>query len=104
MDEHGYPSRLLQSIISVNENQGRQSLLHIDDWLNDPSLNVGILGFSFKPDTDDHRESPALAIIESLLQKGFKNLNIHDPMVDKKSIINKLALLKQLMFYQRGCS
>lgn len=90
MEDHGFPSRLLESIITVNENQARQSLLHINDWLNDQSLSIGILGFSFKPDTDDFRETPALAIIKNLLKRGFKKINVHDPLVDRNSILNEI--------------
>ena len=40
--------------------------------------NIGILGLSFKPGTDDVRESPAIPIIESILKLGG-NINAHDP-------------------------
>jgi UDPglucose 6-dehydrogenase len=41
---------------------------------------VGVLGLSFKPDTDDTRYSPAIALIETLLDRGAR-VAAHDPVV-----------------------
>ena len=43
---------------------------------------IVILGFSFKANTNDTRESPAIAIAKDLLEEE-PNLIIHDPKVDK---------------------
>ncbi len=43
---------------------------------------IAVLGLSFKPNTDDQRESPALLIIPTLLEKGAKVMSF-DPMVKK---------------------
>ena len=50
-----------------------------------------ILGFSFKPDTNDTRESPAIAISKDLIENGAILL-IHDPVVSKKQIEIELEL------------
>ena len=46
---------------------------------------IVILGFAFKANTNDTRESPAIQICKSLLEEGA-NLRIHDPKVSKKQI------------------
>ena len=51
---------------------------------------ISILGFSFKPNTNDTRESPAIEICNDLLDEGC-NLSIYDPRVDQKQIINDLG-------------
>ena len=52
---------------------------------------IAILGFSFKSDTNDTRESPAIEICKDLLEEGC-NLGIYDPRVDQKQIINDLEI------------
>lgn len=47
---------------------------------------IGILGFSFKPNTDDLRESPHVALVEALLGKGL-SVRIFDPYLRISSIL-----------------
>ena len=58
---------------------------------------VGILGLSFKPTTDDLRESPVVQIVETLLGKGF-DVRIYDPIVGLSALIgsNRDYLLTHL--------
>ena len=50
------------------------------------SKKIGILGFSFKANTNDTRESPALQICKDLMNEGA-HLSIYDPKVNKEQII-----------------
>ena len=52
---------------------------------------IGILGFSFKADTNDTRESPAITICKDLIAEGA-NLHIYDPKVDPVQIERDLGL------------
>jgi GDP-mannose 6-dehydrogenase len=47
---------------------------------------VGILGLSFKPDTDDLRESPIISLIRDLWQDGLDVL-VHDPDVKPEEML-----------------
>jgi UDPglucose 6-dehydrogenase len=46
---------------------------------------IAVLGFAFKADTNDTRESPAIAICRDLLHEGA-SLSIHDPRVEHEAI------------------
>jgi len=66
------------------------NVLHIrhaaDMVMSSGSREVGMVGLSFKPGTDDLRESPLVALAETLLGKGY-NLRIYDPAVNLARLI-----------------
>ena len=47
---------------------------------------VALLGLSFKPDSDDLRESPYVDLAETLLGKGYE-VRIHDPVLNPSSLV-----------------
>jgi GDP-mannose 6-dehydrogenase len=57
----------------------------IDRILSTKQKKVGILGLSFKPGTDDLRDSPTVMLVESLLGKGCK-IRIYDSEVSLAKI------------------
>lgn len=59
--------------------------------------NVGILGMSFKPNTDDLRESPAIVLAETLIGRGYQ-VRIFDEQVQLSQLIgsNKAFLEKEI--------
>ena len=52
---------------------------------------IAILGYAFKKDTNDTRESPAIVICRRLLEEKA-NLAIYDPKVSKQAIIDSMQL------------
>ena len=56
--------------------------------------NILILGFSFKANTNDTRESASISISRYLIDNGAKLL-IHDPQVNEKQIANDLKKIPQ---------
>ena len=68
---HGTQPQLLQAVMEINRNQRRQVIYRLRNVLN--GLNdkvIAILGLSFKPNTDDIREAPAMEIIHLLRNEG----------------------------------
>ncbi|GEO83566.1 MULTISPECIES: UDP-glucose dehydrogenase family protein [Alphaproteobacteria] len=78
--DHNAPIRLIETIVGINETRKRAMARKVEHAVGGElrGKTIGILGLTFKPDTDDIRESPALSIIQALLDKGAK-LKAHDP-------------------------
>jgi len=85
---------LLSSILDSNENQIK---IGIDLIRKTKKKKIGIFGFSFKPGTDDLRESPMVELIERLLGKGYQ-ISIYDKNVSLAKIFgaNKEYIEKEI--------
>jgi UDPglucose 6-dehydrogenase len=78
--EHAVPMQITETVISVNEETKRRMINKVQD-LADGSFNgkiIAVLGVTFKPDTDDMRDAPALTIIPALVGGGAK-VRVCDP-------------------------
>ena len=83
--KYGAPQTLLESVIIGNENRKRNISKKILDKLDKQSENeIGILGITFKAETDDIRESPSLIIIPDLQENGM-NISVYDPEGEKEA-------------------
>ncbi|MBM4324964.1 MAG: UDP-glucose/GDP-mannose dehydrogenase family protein [Deltaproteobacteria bacterium] len=90
--EKGYTFRILDSVIQANEIQKQRMVEKIKEMVGDlKGKTIGILGLSFKPNTNDIRESSSIAIIQGLLQMGAK-VKAFDPaaMEEAKSVLPKV--------------
>ncbi len=90
--ERGYVFKILDSVIEVNEEQKRRMVMKIEEKVGDlRGKTVGMLGLSFKPNTDDIRESSSVAIIRGLLAMGAK-VRAFDPaaMDEAKAVLPQL--------------
>jgi len=77
--ESGYDFRLLDEVMRINEDQRQRFLRKVRSALwTLRGKNLGVLGLAFKGGTDDIRESPALFIVQALLQEGSK-IRAYDP-------------------------
>lgn len=90
-DDYGYEAQLLKSTISVND---RQRLIAIEKLQQVLKIlkgkTVGLLGLTFKPDTDDMRDAPALNLIEQLNRLGAK-VKAYDPIVSQTGLRHGLS-------------
>ena len=77
---NGYQFDLLKAVIDVNNRQRLLPVIQLANALPDLRQHtVAVLGLSFKPMTDDVRESPALEIIPLLLEEGAR-VTAFDPV------------------------
>jgi len=76
---HGTHPQLLQAVIEINRNQRRRVVMRLRRALGGlDDKCIGVLGLSFKPNTDDIREAPALEVIH-LLQNEGAIIRAYDP-------------------------
>jgi UDPglucose 6-dehydrogenase len=77
--ECGYDFRLLDEVMRINEDQRDRFLRKVRSALwTLRGKHLGVLGLAFKGGTDDIRESPALFLVQALLQEGCK-ITAYDP-------------------------
>jgi len=75
----GYDFRLLDEVMRINEDQRQRFLRKVQSALwTLRGKNLGVLGLAFKGGTDDIRESPALFLVQSLVQQGSR-ITAYDP-------------------------
>ncbi|MCD8296981.1 MAG: UDP-glucose/GDP-mannose dehydrogenase family protein [Prevotella sp.] len=78
--EHDYHMQVIEAVERVNEKQKSivyEKLLSLCGDMKDKT--VAIIGLSFKPETDDMRQAPALVVIEKLLKAGA-TIRVFDPV------------------------
>ena len=82
-DKAGYSMEVLKAVERVNERQKHvlfEKLVKAYDGADNlKGKTIALWGLSFKPETDDMRESTALVIIDSLLKAGC-NIRAYDPV------------------------
>ena len=70
--DHGVEMRLARAVDETNRGQVSSVVEMLKTSLGRPidGSRIGVLGLAFKPDTDDIRESPAVALVQALQQEG----------------------------------
>ncbi len=79
--EHGHRMRIIEAVDEVNDYQKQVVFNKLLDGLDGSVKNkrIAIWGLSFKPETDDMREAPALVVIDKLLAHGAEVV-VYDPV------------------------
>ncbi len=90
-DDYGYEAQLLKAAVEVNN---RQRLLALEKLQHELKIlkgkTIGLLGLTFKPDTDDMRDAPSLILIENLNRLGAK-VKAYDPLVSTTGLRDALT-------------
>jgi UDPglucose 6-dehydrogenase len=96
--ELGSPMRLLNAVADTNDRQPAQ----VSDLLRRElgtvqGRRITVLGLAFKPDTDDVRCSPALAMLQLLTEAGAE-VTVHDPVVGPEALqgVSEVAYVADL--------
>jgi UDPglucose 6-dehydrogenase len=102
---HGCHPQLLRAVMEINRDQRRQVIQKLWDILGSlREKTIGILGLSFKPNTDDMRDSPAVEIIH-LLQNEGAQIRAYDPMAmgTARRILKEVTLCQDPYQVAEGC-
>ncbi len=79
-EENNYDFKILNSVMSVNQTQKLKVFDKMKEYFSGDfeGKTIGLWGLSFKPNTDDIREAPALYTIDKLLENGV-TVRVYDP-------------------------
>jgi UDPglucose 6-dehydrogenase len=99
--EYGESQCIVETTIKTNEKQKLRMIEKIEQGLGGPgSVNgktLAVLGLAFKPNTDDMRESPAIAVCEGLVKKGAR-LRVWDPAAMREAEWRFSSIRDKLFF------
>jgi UDPglucose 6-dehydrogenase len=85
-DDYGYDAQLLKSAVKVNQQQRYLAIAKLQQSLKIlKGKTIGLLGLTFKPDTDDLRDAPALDLISELIRLGAK-VKAYDPIIINQNL------------------
>ncbi|MBQ4224520.1 MAG: UDP-glucose/GDP-mannose dehydrogenase family protein [Prevotella sp.] len=77
----GFDAKILHHVIDTNDHMPQFIATKIIRAIgSDKSRCIGILGLSFKPGSDDVRDTPSAKIIKALLEEGYTNICGYDPV------------------------
>jgi len=78
--DYGAPARIVETVVAVNDQRkramGRKVIAACGGAVR--GKTIALLGLAFKPNTDDMRDAPSLAIVQTLVDAGA-NVRAYDP-------------------------
>ena len=81
-EEFGYKSKILSEVLNVNSEIKPHWIEKIKSSINNDA-KIAVLGLSFKPESDDIRQTPALEILNLLIKNGYKKIIAYDPLANE---------------------
>jgi UDPglucose 6-dehydrogenase len=99
--EYGEPISIVETTIEANDRQKARMVDKVEIGLGGAGSlkdkTLAILGLAFKPNTDDMREAPAIAICEGLVSRGAK-LRVWDPEAMKEAAWRLESIRNSMVF------
>jgi UDPglucose 6-dehydrogenase len=103
--EKGRNPQLLQAVMDINADRTGLLMERVHELLGDlAGKNIGFLGLTFKPNTDDMREAPSLEIARRLVKKGVV-VHAYDPvgMERARDMMPELIMAEDPYALAEGC-
>ena len=78
--DHGAPTKIVEAVVGINDARKKRMAERVRQAVGGDlsGKSVAVLGLTFKPNTDDMRDSPALDIVPALMEMGAR-VRAHDP-------------------------
>ena len=94
-EEAGVEQRIISTVVSVNDDRKAAMVDRVEHALggNLAGKRVGVLGLTFKPNTDDMRDAPSIPLVRGLVERGASVIAF-DPVVSERAA----ALLPPIAF------
>lgn len=92
--DYDAPQRIVEAVVAVNDNRkramGRKVIAAMGGDIR--GKTVAVLGLTFKPNTDDMRDSPAIAVVQTLQDAGAR-VQAYDPegMEQAKAVLDNIT-------------
>lgn len=80
----GFIPQILEHVIKTNDYMPNVIVDRIERVTKNKVSKIGILGLSFKPQSDDVRDSPSAKIIAALNERGYSHILGYDPVANKE--------------------
>jgi len=74
----GYEPKILEQVLDLNEKQALRMIELLKRHVTLENSSIGVLGLSYRPDTDDARHSRAITLVNILLEEGA-SVKVYDP-------------------------
>ncbi len=103
--EKGKHPQLLNAVMEINNDRRPMAVQRVKEMLGDLNgKTIGLLGLSFKENTDDMRDAPSLDIAQSLISKGAK-VRGYDPvaMDVARTIMADIEMCRDPYLMAEGC-
>ncbi len=100
-EEHGHKLSVIEAVEKVNKEQRKIMVDRVSNFFKGDikGKTFAVWGLSFKPNTDDMREAPAIDIIKGLVERGAK-IQAYDPvaMENAKRVFSSLGITDSIVF------
>lgn len=103
--EKGRHPQLLNAVMEINSDRRRMAVKRIHEMLGDlEGKTIGLLGLSFKPNTDDMRDAPSVDIARALISAGV-NVRAYDPVaVDAaRTLLPDVQMFSEVYSMAKDC-
>lgn len=103
--EKGRHPQLLHAVMDINDDRRPMAVNRIKEMLGElRDQTIGLLGLSFKPNTDDMRDAPSITVAQSLQSAGA-NIRAYDPvaMENARTLLPKVEMFSDPYTMAEGC-